>query len=130
MPPVNEKILQEIHCTKSGGGCGGFFRCKLNVCLNRKVEMVCPNCGHKHRRSIKDGVVHEEGRHAGTVQEQITPPKSAFSEEPHTKKLKKWAGKDSKKERDGAVISNEKSMLSRFLSDLWGETSQVNEREI
>lgn len=108
------KIWQEIHCTKSGGGCGGFFLVKLNVALNMRAEMVCPKCKHKHIRHIVDGEVHEWGRHDtsnGAVKEEICPTMAAWSEKPRTLHLEKVAGKDSQKERDGAIIKGDEDLV-------------------
>ena len=98
-------VWQEIHCTGSGGGCGGFVLVKLDVSLNRRVSLVCPKCQHKHRRAIKDGQVVEEGRFAGDEQEDLCPTIASWSETPRTKCMQKVIeNKDFRKERDGAVI--------------------------
>jgi hypothetical protein len=73
------------------------MRVKLNMALNMEVEVVCPKCGHKHRRVIKDGQIFENGRYASSIKEEICPPPSAYSKEPWTTAMKKaeekgWLG--------------------------------------
>jgi len=111
------KIWQEIHCTKSGGGCGGFVLVKLNVSLNMRAEVVCPKCKHKHIRNIIDGEVHENGRFDNKVTEEICPTIAAWSEKPRTLHLEQWAGKDHRKERDGAVIKSEDDLVATERED-------------
>lgn len=103
------KIWQEFYCTKSGGGCGGYFMVKLNMALDHTVEVVCPNCKHEHRRSIKEGVILEDGRYSGNVTEKIVPPKSAYSKEPKTIHMKEH--KTSSNERDGAVVKKKEDLV-------------------
>lgn len=98
-----DKIWQEFYC----GHCDGYFRLKLNIAINHEVEMVCPNCGHKHRRCIKNGIIYEQGRFQNNYKEEICPPKSAYSKEPLTKKMTE---KDSWKKRDGIVIEKPEDM--------------------
>jgi hypothetical protein len=85
------KVWQEVFCTKSGGGCGGFVIIKLNTALNHRAEIVCPKCGHKHIRVIVDGVVTEYGRNSGTAVEEICPTMAAWSKEPRTPEMKQHA---------------------------------------
>ncbi len=108
------KIWQEIHCTKSGGGCGGFVLVKLNMPLNMRAEIVCPKCKRKHIRHIIDGEVRESGRFDsshGNVVEEICPTIAAWADEPRTVELEKHAGKDHVKERDGAIIKSEEDLV-------------------
>ena len=98
------RVWQEFYCTKSGGGCGGYVLVKLNMSLNCNVEMVCPKCGHKHRRSIVKGEIKEEGRFNGNPVEEIYPTMGAWSDKPHTKGMEKAIS--TRKERDGVVIQD------------------------
>ena len=93
-----DRVWQEFYCTKSGGGCGKYILIRLNMALNRTVEIVCPNCGHKHQRVIKNGVIKETGRFDNKPAEEICPPPSAVSDESIAKE-----GQGS--ERDAAIIS-------------------------
>ena len=106
-------VWQEIHCTGSGGGCGGFVLVKLNVSLNRRVTLICPKCQHQHRRCIKDGQVVEAGRFDGDAQEELCPTLAAWSQTPRTKCMQKVVKtKDFGKERDGAVIKDRTDFIA------------------
>lgn len=113
-----DKIWQEIHCPISGGGCGGYILIKLNPNINKRVDIVCPKCGHKHRRSIVNGVVHESGRYSGDSREELCPTMAAWTEEPRTEKIGKLSN-----ERDGAVITTGTECRDQFLRNLWFETN-------
>ena len=93
-----------MHVATELGGCGGYVLVKLNTAINCNVEMVCPKCGHKHRRSIVNGEIKEEGRFNGSPAEEIYPTIGAWSEKPHTKEMVTVA--DTRKERDGVVIKD------------------------
>ena len=97
---MDEKIWQEFYCND----CAGYFRVKLNVALNIRVEMVCPNCGRKHPRSIKNGLIVEAGHDA--ICEEILVPKSAYSKESLHAKMKGH-------ERDGVMIEKEGDLNKR-----------------
>lgn len=115
------RITQEFHCTKSGGGCGGFFLATLNMALNMRAEIVCPKCQHKHIRYIVDGEIRENGRFDsshGQVKEEICPTMGSWSEKPRTIHMTKYAGKDHVKERDGAVIKKKKDVVPEERSEL------------
>lgn len=118
---MDDKIWQEFYC----GECEGYFRVKLNVSLNRGVEMVCPNCGHKHHRYIKDGVIFEFGRNENSPKEEILPPKSAYSKEPLTARMAKSVRWEDR--RNGSVINQEEDLNPRngiaddMIKDRWFE---------
>ena len=42
----SKKVWQEIHCTLSGGGCGGYILVKLNIALRKPIML--------HLRVIQD----------------------------------------------------------------------------
>ena len=128
------RIWQEIHCTLSGGGCGGYILVKLNTALNdHRVEMICPKCQHKHVRVIQNGVVQEQGRFASKTSEEICPTLAAWSEKPRTltmKKKKPISKKDGTpayfNERDGVVIqdvelSGEEIAAQQILRESWSD---------
>lgn len=92
-----DRVWQEFFCTKSGGGCGKYIQVKLNIAINQVVEIVCPNCGHKHQRTIQDGAIKEFGRYDNKPVEEVCPPLSACSDEPIAKD-----GQGS--ERDASII--------------------------
>lgn len=126
------RVSQEIFCTKSGGGCGGFIRVKLNAAINHKVQITCPKCGHVHCRSIIKGIVHEKGRFDGDIKtyEELIPTMGAWSEEPMTKVMhrmhKQDIGRSIRKERDGAVIETPEHLIvadqaHMFIRESWEE---------
>ncbi len=102
------KIFQEFYCTKSGGGCGKYILVKLNIAMDHIVEVVCPNCGHKHQRKIENGLIKEGGRWDGKPKEEVCPPKSAVSDTPHTAKFTGITS--SKDERDAAAIKTQQDL--------------------
>lgn len=113
-----EKVWQEFYC----GECSGYFRVKLNFNLNYEVEMVCPNCSHKHRRVIQNGQIYEKGRFSSEVKEEIMPPKSAYSKEPLTNKMAKNKCRWTK--REGVVINNIEDISEnnrQLLNERWFE---------
>ena len=73
------RLWQEFYCTTSGGGCGGYILVKINMSLNRRVEIICPKCKHSHRRNIINGLLQEDGRFSGEAKEEITPTLAAWS---------------------------------------------------
>ena len=102
-----ERISQEFYCSE----CKGYFLVRLNTSLNQGVEIVCPNCGHEHRRCIVDGQIFENGRFKTDVKEKIRPTKTSYSKEPLTTKMKQ-AG-DWGQRRDGSILTE--LMRSRWL---------------
>lgn len=112
MPQRMPKIWQEIHCTISGGGCGGFILVKLDVSINRRITLVCPKCKHEHLRVVKDGQIVETGRFNGESEEELCPTIAAWSEEPRTVCMREVVEQHNyKKERDGVVIKNNKDLI-------------------
>ncbi len=90
------RVSQEFHC----GNCSGYFVVRLNLGLNHEVEIVCPGCGHEHRRCVKNGLIFEAGRFKTDSKEKIRPTKAAFSKTPITDKMKK-----AQYGRDGVELS-------------------------
>lgn len=112
-----ERIYQEWYCTISGGGCGGYILCKINIEINGIVEMVCPKCGHKHQRAIDNGVIKEQGRARGNPTQEICPTMAAWSKKPRLKATKK-----AENERDGVVAQTAED----FLKESWFERFGVS----
>ncbi len=81
----DHKVYQEFYCRRTGGGCGGYVLFKLNIGINGVVEVVCPKCGHKHQRCIKDGVIIEDGRFNGKPTQEICPTMAAWNKNPRVK---------------------------------------------
>lgn len=114
-----EKIWQEIHCTESGGGCGGFIMVGLRGELDYIVEIICPKCNHVHQRKVNKGHVEEKDRWKTNPTEEIMPTMGAYrskEEGPRTKVMQKAPG--TQKERDGAIINNSRDLLMR---ECWEE---------
>lgn len=115
------KVWQEFHCHRCPDG-GRYIMVRLNVALNRRVEIVCPFCGSQHERTIEGGVIYDRGK-SGAVAEQICPPKSACSTKPRARAM--LGGRS----RDGVVIKTAEDMVARdaelvreaFLTDRWDE---------
>jgi hypothetical protein len=108
----NPSVWQEIHCPISGGGCGGFILVKLTACLNRRITLVCPKCGHRHERCIKDGLVVEEGRMNGVAQEELCPTIAAWSEQPRTVCMRAVVTeRNFRGERTGTAIKSKKDLI-------------------
>lgn len=100
-----ERISQEFFC----GECHGYFLVRLNIALNHEAEIVCPNCGHEHRRCIKDGQIYEQGRFNTTIKEKIRPTSATYSKTPLTEKMQQAHEKHGSR-RDGVPV-----MMDRWL---------------
>ncbi len=107
------RVIQEFYCARSGSGCGGYIIVPLNMSLNGVVEIVCPKCGHKHQRNIKEGVLTEQGRYISNPTQEICPTIAAWHEEPHHPDSKKRAG--GSEEREAVVLGED------FLANRWFE---------
>jgi putative FmdB family regulatory protein len=70
------KIAYEFRCTE----CGKYFDVKLNVALNGNYRVHCPNCGHIHYRTVKEGKITDTrfpDNHGSILIEDIKPMKSS-----------------------------------------------------
>ena len=113
------RVWQEFYCND----CDGYVRFKVNAALkDHRVVVVCPNCNRKHPRLVIDGRVYDKSSGMGARdEEEVCPPKSAYSKEPWTKAMLKG-----KYRRDGSVIKNDsdlrKEIPSRVLvRSLWSD---------
>ena len=113
------RIAQEFYCAKSGGGCGGFVTFPLNMAINGCVKVICPKCGHKHQRMIKEGVLTDDGRYRDKVTQEVTPTLAAWHKKAaaHPESQKR-AGGD--REREAVVIEDD-PVAREFLKDRWFE---------
>ncbi len=123
MPAV--KLIQEIYCATSGGGCGGWFTAPINPGLNDWVTFICPNCKHRHDRKYKDGLVVEEGRYRNRpppreIEELLANPES-FRMEPLTKESQERA--NTSQERVSVVVDHNVEILDEercpYKADVW-----------
>lgn len=110
------KIWQEFYCNDCPDG--NYIMVRLNMGLNHTVEVVCPNCGTKHHRTIKGGYIFDD-RKIGTVVEQICPPKSACSKESRTAKMFKDARNGVEVEESDADKIRRQTMAERWV-ELYG----------
>lgn len=102
--PRAKRRTEEFYC----GECRGYFMVTLNVAINHEVEVVCPSCGHEHRRCVANGHILERGRHSTPVKEKLRPSIASYSKHPFTEKMRSSAS-----HRDGEVLSP--VMLDRWL---------------
>jgi len=93
-----DRVYQEFYC----GERQGFIRVGIHQGLNHEFWFECPNCKHKHQRVIRNGQIFENGRFGNEPSFELTVPKSAYSKEPFTKKMKE--GKNYTDRRDGALM--------------------------
>ena len=107
--------MQEFHCPTSGGGCGGYFTCGINVNLTGWVNVICPSCQHNHSRKYDNGVIVEEGRYTGQPStdetEELLGNPASFSMKPKAK-----LSKNNPRERDAVIIDANRC---EFLADAW-----------
>ena len=101
-------IRQEFYCME----CQGYFLANLNVSINLQVEIICPNCGHKHHRYIKDGQIFERGRENGSPIQEIHVPKCTYSKKPLTEKMQKATTFNDR--RDGVPLPFEESFKEAY----------------
>jgi hypothetical protein len=92
------------------------------MALNHEVEVVCPKCGHQHRRVVANGEIHESGRYATKVKEEICPPMSAYQKNPWTEKMRN--GSQFSDRRDGVPIKKSDvpdghAQAQQILRDSW-----------
>ena len=104
------RVYLEFYCTLSGDGCGGFITFPLNTGLNGVIEVVCPNCGHEHRRRVKNGEITAEGRYCGGTEgrviEHICPTEAAWHKKPQSSESKRRA-ESGLREREAVVIERD-----------------------
>lgn len=120
------RITQEFYCAKSGGGCGGYIRVRLNMALNGPVEIACPKCNHKHRRILRDGVLYDsfggDDRYDKEPTQEICPTLAAWTKKARHPESKRRAETGSK-ERHAVVIDDDpvaRSFLADREHELWG----------
>jgi hypothetical protein len=102
------RVYQEFYCND----CRGYFRVKLNMGLNIKVKMQCPECGRQHPRWIENGLIKDNYSRtmAGKPEHEVLVPKSAYSKQP------KFGAKANS--RDGHVIT-EDQQAGFLVKSLW-----------
>jgi hypothetical protein len=77
-PDNNGRVLCEFYCS----ACYGYVYVKLNTVLEGNHVVNCPNCGHKHYRFIKDGLITDCRFHDGhNIADEIVPMRSAWQKE-------------------------------------------------
>jgi hypothetical protein len=86
-PDANGRCLCEFwcHCCDRPGDGGGYVYVKLNTNLEGNHVINCPNCGHKHYRVVKEGIITDCRFHTGMeIADEIIPMKSAFTRKRRT----------------------------------------------
>lgn len=106
-------VWQEFYC----GECDGHIDVKLNIALNHEVEVKCPNCGHEHRRVVRNGQIFEDGRYQSSYVEKLKPVKAAYHKEPKTVRMKT---KNFDARRDGAVVQSPRDLINESWFDRYG----------
>jgi hypothetical protein len=76
-------VVQEFYCND----CDGYFRARLSLGFNRCIRMVCPNCGRKHPRVVKNGMIRETGHVNNPKEEEVYVPKTSYSKTPVTRAM-------------------------------------------
>ena len=101
------RVTQEFYCND----CQGYFRAKLNMAINMKVLVCCPNCCRQHPRWIENGEIKDNYSRtmSGNPTDEIIIPMSAYSKKPKFE-TKPYT-------RDGNVI--ETKARDPFLRSLW-----------
>lgn len=111
--------VQEFHCNK----CPGYVIVRLNMDLNRRVLLVCPMCGRRHQRQIRNGVLYDVNKFNDESNiEEIHVPKSAFSKKPRTHAMEEASKRNGLWQtlRDGAVIDSPRSLIEESWFDRYG----------
>lgn len=111
------KVVQEFYC----GECEGYITVKLDMDINRRVNVCCPNCGHKHHRRVSNGVLRDDGVDMGSVVENLIPMKAAYHKKNQTLEMGKRVFK-----RHGVPITREnmtdaEKVRQGIMTDAWRE---------
>lgn len=111
------RVNQEFYC----GNCQKYFIVRLNAQLTHEVEIVCPGCGHEHRRCVKEGMIFDEGRFQSPVKEKIRPTPSTLVSQPRTQAMLAtgvW------QRRSGVKLDEPDNSDPSFLPESWLDKAQ------
>lgn len=115
------RIKQEFYC----GECKGYFLANLSATLTMHVDVVCPECGHKHRRFIENGIIKENGRDTGnTPKEELIGLKATYSKRPLTAKMRETReqnGAYHSERRNGVPLTPEEQFAEAYRADAMDE---------
>lgn len=116
------RISQEFYCND----CYGYFFPRINTAITAKAEIVCPNCGRKHPRWIHEGQVFDKAPKLKSdwPEQEILSPKTSYSKEPLTDKMKK---KHNGEPRDGEVIADRSPLYERWLEVAARERGEIDD---
>jgi hypothetical protein len=110
-------VSQVFYCNDCPDG-GGYILARINIEINRHVDIVCPKCGRKHPRTIKNGLIYEWADIGNNRDyknpEEIHLPRSAWHKENPTSKIAMHA-------RDGIPVKAENDFLKELWFELYGE---------
>jgi len=71
---AGKRIEAEFWC----GSCRHYLYVKLNTGLEGNHIIICPECGHKHYRLVKSGVITSDRFYEGlAIADEIIPMRSA-----------------------------------------------------
>jgi hypothetical protein len=108
----------EFMCGTAGGGCGGYLRARMRTNINGNYTIVCPKCGHRHNRQVRNGQI-TGGRCNGEAgrgeTDEIHVPMSAYSEEPILEA--------SKGNETATLVEGAKEKKKGFAASIWGRFS-------
>lgn len=113
------KIVQEFYCR----GCEGYIIVPLSQDFNRRVLVVCPKCGRKHQREVRQGVLYDVNKFSDESKiEEVYVPQSAWNKNPcshlqeeASKKFGSWHNF-----RGGAVIETPRDLIEEAWFDRYG----------
>ena len=77
-------VKHEFVCTE----CQKHFDITLNMALNGNYRIHCPNCGHVHYRTVKNGQITDTrfpDNHESILVEDIRPMKASCRDHPKEK---------------------------------------------
>lgn len=111
---------QEFYCNK----CNGYIVVRLNMEINRRVLMVCPMCGRKHQRQVRNGVLFDTNKFTDESKiEEVHVPKSAYSKTERTKVMEEVSKRSGRWQdvRGGVVIDTPRTLIEESWFDRYGD---------
>ncbi len=104
------RVVQEFYCS----GCNGYFRVTLNMELDIRVLMECPQCQRRHERHIENGVIKDRFKESKTTLVVIPMP-STYSKTAVLGASKQFM-------RDGCVLGDpSRDLINERWNELYGD---------
>lgn len=131
MAPTIERVLQEFYCND----CDGYIVIKLNMAINRRIDLHCPNCNRRHPRVVDNGQIFERGGSNTAVSgevEVIRPMKSAYSKAPLTQRMRDAAKARKEKRYDDprCAVLIRSGEMDEFFRQRWKERTEAHEHGV